>query len=128
MPVPMMVRVDDDLANALREKAEADRRSINRLINDFIRIGLNKKSGRISESWDAESEQTRAIIANFGTHLKLVRRALRPLDRQETQQDYDEKMRAALETLTDCVELLSRAVAPDTIPIVSSKGRAKTLA
>jgi hypothetical protein len=126
MPVPMMVRVDDDLAIGLREKSEADRRSINRLINDFIRVGL--ASGGVAKARDAETEQTRAIIANFETHLKLVRRSLKPLDRQETQQDYNEKMRVALETLTECVGLLARAVAPDTIPVVSSKEHAKTLA
>ena len=115
MPVAVSLRFDDDVADMLRERAELERRSINRLVNDVLRQYLEP----------AEPERVRSLVIGLGNHLAVARSAIKPLEHQETQKDFNDKIRGALEALTDCVELLSMAMEPEKVPVVSRMPREK---
>lgn len=121
MPLPVMVRIDDEYAEKLRELAQVERRSMNRVINEAIRLYLEACGVMLT----AQATPRVSTRLEFRRHLDVVRAALKPLAHQETQADYNDKLRRALEALTDCVEWISMANEPDTIPFVSGTPREK---
>ncbi len=122
MPVAVSLRFDDDVASLLRERAQLEHRSINQLVNVVMRAYL-QGSDAAGNHGLSEREQARAILAGLPSQLDLLNRALKPLEHQETKKDYHEKTREAVHALANCVQTLSMAIAPETIPVVRRTSR-----
>ncbi len=70
MAVPVMVRFDDDVAEKLRERAHAERRSLNRVVNDVMRRYLEAADG---VGADLNGAERIALAATFASTPKRFR-------------------------------------------------------
>lgn len=120
MPLPVMVRFDDDVAVRLRDRAHVERRSVNRVVNDVIRRYLDTVDGAAGGQPLADRD---ALVEGLGKNIEMLRAALKPLERQETQADYNEKIREALGVVADCLAGLRFALAPECIPSLRESAR-----
>jgi hypothetical protein len=115
MPIAVSLRFDDDLADMLRERAELERCSINRLVNVGMRDYLKRKS---STRDAAPSETTHRILAALPAHLSALADAI-AIGRQETQADFNKKVIEAFQEVKTTIALLAAALDPSTIPDVA---------
>src|SRR6185312_13288524 len=111
MPVAVSLRFDDDLAQLLRERAEIERSSINRLVNDGMRDYLRRKASA-SASPRGNEEEVRNILARLPEHFALLEKAVKPLDHQESLKDYGEKTREAFQEVKTILTLIVAAMDP----------------
>ncbi len=106
-----MMRFDDDLAAGLRERAQLERRSVNRLVNDVVRAYLESVSRpAFGTPEPARTARASVLRKRFKEHVEVVRRATKQLAHQETQADVIAKMRVAIEALTDCLQVAALAI------------------
>ncbi|HUA09923.1 MAG TPA: hypothetical protein VMA98_11710 [Candidatus Acidoferrales bacterium] len=115
MPVAISLRIDDDLAQMLRKRAEEERCSINRLIDHGMREYLERRASAGRRLRDPD-DATRNILASLPDHLEVLERAMKPLDHQETPADFYEKTREAFREVKTILVLLAAAMNPDTVP------------
>jgi hypothetical protein len=114
------VRFDADVAERLRERAHVERRSLNRVVNDVIRRYLDAAD----TSTDVQPMADRVeLIESLAQYIEIFNSALNPLDHQETQNDYNEKVREALRSAADCFEALHLALSPSSIPVIRTSSR-----
>jgi len=111
LAVPVMMRFDDDLAAGLRERAQLERRSVNRLVNDVVRAYLQSVSRPMAGAPDlARTAHASVLRKRFKEHVEVALRATKQLAHQESQADLNAKSRAAIEALTDCLQVAALAV------------------
>jgi Arc/MetJ family transcription regulator len=115
-----MVRFDDDVAQKLRERAHAERRSLNRVVNDVMRRYLEAADG---VGADLNGAERIALAANVRQRTEAFHDLLKPLTRQEPQRDLIERMLAALEAAGDCFTAIHLALSPESIPTIHESHR-----
>lgn len=111
LAVPVMMRFDDDLATGLRERAQLERRSVNRLVNDVVRAyleALNRPAAVTSEG--TRTARASVLRKRFKEHVQVALSATKRIAHQETQADLNEKTRLAIEALTDCLQVAALAI------------------
>jgi hypothetical protein len=115
-----MVRFEDDVAEKLRARAHVERRTLNRIVNDVMRRYLDAVGTFVD---DAPMADRAELIAGLTRHIENFKNSLSPLDHQETQQDYNDKVREALHSAADCFAALSIALSPSSIPVIRASSR-----
>ncbi len=119
MPVPLMVRVDDDVAAKLRERSERTHAPMNRIINDALRAMFADEAGVAGAS---ESQ----IVATFHERTKNAYAALQTLPHQEISKDYHANLHEALRLILDCAVAAMTAIDPSTAPLISGAAQVKS--
>jgi predicted transcriptional regulator len=117
MPVPLMVRVDDDVAAQLRERSERTHAPMNRIINDALRAMFADEAGVAGAS---ESQ----IVATFHERTKNAYAALQTLPHQEISKDYHANLHEALRLILDCAVAAMTAIDPASAPLISNTVKA----
>lgn|GEM_PF-6551464 len=112
MPVPLMVRVDDDIAAKLREQSERTHAPMNRIINDALRAMFDHEAGAAGSS---ESQ----IVATFHERAKNAYSALQTLPHQENLDDYRANVNEAIRLVLDCAVAAMTAIDPASAPMIS---------
>ena len=102
MAVAMMVRFPEDVAEALRERAFLERRSLNRILIDAARTYLHGPVVVANES----SERYQTTMAEVDRLLKEARSQLEPAVNQRSAEDDLGKMRLIMEALVKAVAAL----------------------
>lgn len=114
MPLPIMVRLDDDIAQKLREQAYVEHVSMNRIINDALRAFYAR-----DESDPVGAAKDSPIASTFRERLQPALDAIRSLEHQENEADYRAKTRDALSRMMDCVTAVMFSIDPSLAPKVS---------
>jgi len=119
MPVPLMVRVDDDVAAKLRERSERTHAPMNRIINDALRAMFADEAGVAGAS---ESQ----IVATFHERTKIAYAALQTLPHQENLDDYRANVNEAIRLVLDCAVAAMTAIDPSSAPLISGTASVKS--
>ena len=108
MPLPLMVRIDDDLAEQLREEAGRTHAPMNRIINDALKA-------RYTTDFDNNGAPRKSphIVATFGERLQQARDALRARQHQENEAHYRAADEEFDRLLLDCITALMIAHDPN---------------
>jgi hypothetical protein len=118
MPVPLMVRVDDDVAAKLRERSERTHAPMNRIINDALRaMFADEAGGGASES---------QIVGTFHERVKNAYAALQTLPHQENLDDYRANVNEAIRLVLDCAVAAMTAIDPSSAPLISGTAPVKS--
>lgn len=120
MPVPVMVRLDDDVAEKLRARAYVERRSLNRVINDIVRHHLAAEG--LPDAAQAVHART-ALAEGVRQQADRLQEAIMGLNRQETDRDVLQKVVDALVIVNDYVQASRFVVSPESIPTVRDTER-----
>jgi hypothetical protein len=98
----ILVRFEDDIAKALRDRVRGEDRSLNRFINDAVQAYLAQLEAK-DEQERVRLEWTHERVARFATYLADTKKAI-----TEGQADASQSSEvwAALRALADCVESL----------------------
>jgi hypothetical protein len=114
MPLPLMVRIDDEWADQLREEANRTHAPMNRIINDALKA-------RYTAGFDDSGapRKTPHIVATFGERLQQARDAFRAREHQENPTDYRAADEEFGRLLLDCITALMVAQDPSIAPTVS---------
>ncbi len=115
MPLPLMVRIDDELAEQLREEASRTHAPMNRIINDALKA-------RYSSAIESGGVSTPHIVATFGERIRQTRDAFKARQHQENQDDYRAADDEFGRLLLDCITALMVAHDPTIAPKVSPLG------
>jgi hypothetical protein len=123
MPLPLMVRVDDDLAQKLRERAYVEHTPMNRIINDALR------------HYFEGLESGKAEAAPIGTAHDIVQTLRQKLKRAEdatiapaNQESDARRWKANSEFqsgILDCVTALMALHDPTIAPIVGDQAKSR---
>ena len=114
MPLPLMVRLDDDVAEKLREQAYVDHVPMNRIINDVLRQYYEGKTKGPVATEDGDH-----IAKTFRERLQPAIDAVQSLPFQENAADYRAKTQEALTKMMDCVTAVMLSIDPTLTPKVS---------
>lgn len=115
MPLPLMVRIDDELADQLREEASRTHAPMNRIINEALKM---RYSG-VAAGGGAPPPH---IVATFGERIRQAREAFKARQHQENQDDYRAADDEFGRLLLDCITALMVAQDPTIAPKVSPLG------
>ncbi len=108
MPLPLMVRIDDEWAEQLRVEASRTHAPMNRIINDALKA-------RYTAGFDSSGAPRKVphIVATFGERLQQARDALRARQHQENEADYRAADEEFDRLLLDCITALMIAHDPN---------------
>ncbi len=107
MPLPLMVRIDDDLAKRLRDEANRSHAPMNRIINDALKA---RYEAGVDTSGAPRKDPH--IVATFGDLLQQVRDALEDRQHQDNETDYRAKSEAFERLLFDSIAAIMIAMDP----------------
>lgn len=108
--VAVSLRFDRDVADMLRKRAERDRCSVNRLVNDGMRQYLTAP----------------VTLAGVTAHVLMLQRAIAQLSiPQETQEDINLMNRQAWKAAEGLLTLLAAKADPAIVPLVGDVKRTK---
>ena len=114
MPLPLMVRIDDEWADQLREEANRTHAPMNRIINDALKARYSS-----GVEVGGAARPTAQIVATFGERIQQARDAFKARQHQENQDDYRAADDEFGRLLLDCITALMVAQDPNIAPKVS---------
>ena len=114
MPLPLMVRLDDDVAEKVREQSYVEHIPMNRIINDALRRFYERDS-----SSPVTTEQGSHLAATFRDRLQPAIEAVRALPEQENDKDYKTKASGAMTKMMDCITAIMVSIDPTLAPKIS---------
>jgi predicted transcriptional regulator len=114
MPLPLMVRLDDDVAEKVREQSYVERIPMNRIINDALHQFYERDSSN-----PVTTEQGYHLAATFRERLQPALDAVQALPEQENDKDYKTKAHAAMTKMMDCITAIMVSIDPTLAPKIS---------
>lgn len=115
VPVPLMVRLEDELHAKLAEHSRRTHAPMNRIVNDAIRLMF---SGAIVQN--SAGSGSSSAVATFGERIEHAQAALAALEvPQESLRDLQKAASEALRLVFSCTHAAMIAIDPSLTPIAS---------